>query len=562
MSNRVFAVVILAAVAALGGFWYYTSQQPIAPPMGAAGNALESGDTPKDQPKPILQGWKRPAAMLVISGEMHGYIEPCGCSQNQLGGLSRRADLFEKLRTRAWADETDSAEAGKEKSGAQQPPVEVVGFDLGGVINNSRPSRAQAKLKSAAIISSLKAMHYTILGFGREELQLDEDKLVELVNPTEGFKYVSANVMLFPNGPVSVADVVANEMGRVPWTLATVGSVKIAVTSIVGKQQISETLGDASRNDMIIAVDPAAALKEVMPKLLEAKADLRVLLSHASLKETEALIDQFPDFDVVISVGGPEDPDPKPTRIGHTLLATVGEKGKHVGLVGVYPGAEEPARYEGISIDGRMFQKTERLEEIMRDYQKKLEQEKIARNQKPVQHPGRGDVTPANATFVGAKRCGECHSKAYDKWKTSGHAHAMESLSKGRKGEEATWIDRAQDPECLACHVTGWEAKIMVPYESGYLFEKAYKDRKGKDVVPDLAGQQCENCHGPGSEHALKEQAGKGQITDEVQKWRKFMHLDMSVAEQVCIRCHDGDNSPKFKFPEYWKKIDHKGMKD
>jgi len=40
----------------------------------------------------------------------------------------------------------------------------------------------------------------------------------------------------------------------------------------------------------------------------------------------------------------------------------------------------------------------------------------------------------------------------------------------------------------------------------------------------------------------------------------KKLHLDQAVAkERVCIRCHDLDNSPKFEFDEYWKKVAHPG---
>ena len=42
--------------------------------------------------------WPTPAGALVISGEQFGYLEPCGCTQGQLGGLKRRYDLIERLR--------------------------------------------------------------------------------------------------------------------------------------------------------------------------------------------------------------------------------------------------------------------------------------------------------------------------------------------------------------------------------------------------------------------------------------------------------------------------------
>src|SRR5690606_15873840 len=99
----------------------------------------------------------------------------------------------------------------------------------------------------------------------------------------------------------------------------------------------------------------------------------------------------------------------------------------------------------------------------------------------------------SGSTFVGAAKCGECHIKAYAKWKTSKHAQAYESLSRGRKGQEENWISRIHDTECLSCHVTGWHPQNVVRYDSGFLSEEA---------TPHLKGQQCENCHGPGSRHS------------------------------------------------------------
>src|SRR5262245_56177995 len=48
---------------------------------------------------PLFQGWgKNPDVVIVVSGEMHGYLQPCGCSRPQKGGLARRYNFIESLR--------------------------------------------------------------------------------------------------------------------------------------------------------------------------------------------------------------------------------------------------------------------------------------------------------------------------------------------------------------------------------------------------------------------------------------------------------------------------------
>jgi hypothetical protein len=47
-------------------------------------------------PAPMLQGWQKPKLTLVLSGDIRGFLEPCGCSSRQSGGFARRADHFEQ----------------------------------------------------------------------------------------------------------------------------------------------------------------------------------------------------------------------------------------------------------------------------------------------------------------------------------------------------------------------------------------------------------------------------------------------------------------------------------
>ncbi|MEZ6047889.1 MAG: hypothetical protein R3C11_20405 [Planctomycetaceae bacterium] len=53
-------------------------------------------------PQPILEGWEKPAVAFVLSGEQNGYLEPCGCSETQSGGMARRADLFAQIKAKEW----------------------------------------------------------------------------------------------------------------------------------------------------------------------------------------------------------------------------------------------------------------------------------------------------------------------------------------------------------------------------------------------------------------------------------------------------------------------------
>src|SRR6476646_7006724 len=56
------------------------------------------------QPQPFAT-WPRdtkPDAVLVITGQTYGYLQPCGCSRPQIGGLERRANFIAGLKAKGW----------------------------------------------------------------------------------------------------------------------------------------------------------------------------------------------------------------------------------------------------------------------------------------------------------------------------------------------------------------------------------------------------------------------------------------------------------------------------
>ena len=284
----------------------------------------------------------------------------------------------------------------------------------------------------------------------------------------------------------------------------------------------------------------------------EQKCDLYVLLAHATLEETQKLAQAVPIFDLVVTAGGIGEPTHELEKIKDTkaLLAQVGTKGMYAGVVGVFDDPKQPLRYQRIPLTSQ-YEDDKEMIALLAEYQAQLEQMGLA-------ELGATELAHESGhKFVGTAKCGECHTKALAVWEKTPHAHATDSLQKPPKEAVTarTQIPRHHDPECLSCHVTGWDPQKFYPYKSGYL---------GLEKTPHLTHNGCENCHGPGSAHVAAESGETKLGQDEIQKLRDQLKLPLAdgLAERRCAQCHDGDNDPDFSdktFEKYWKQIEHKG---
>jgi len=344
---------------------------------------------------PYCDGWEKPAAIFAATGQMHGYFEPCGCSDPQYGGVSRRAELLRQLEERGWP---------------------VIPVDLGGTLKRVRQ---QSQFKFQTLLSALKDMKYRALALGTEELQLGAGWLLSQHvpddnNPNLTLSFLAANVVLFGTP----------ELGTpVHHRIVQAGDRKIGLTAVYDPKLLDGSVNLDSETVQVL--DPIEPLKQAVATLQAEKVDLIVLLSHSLLSTSKELAKQFPEIPLIISTGPIEEPlTDNPLKIGETTLVTVGHKGKHVGLVGWYPEATGAKfKFDLVKLDGKRFKDDPRMVEHMKFYQDILQDSQLAETEPALQHP-------SGAKYVGAEKCGECHTKAFAKWSETGHASAFESLRK------------------------------------------------------------------------------------------------------------------------------------
>ena len=484
---------------------------------GASGaGAIEAnGEGP-----PLFEGWNAPKLALVLTGDQLGYIEPCGCAglENQKGGMKRRHTFLKELRGRGWP---------------------VVAFDLGGVINRFGK---QTDLKYASMIGAMRLMGYDAVGFGKEDLGQEANSVLTTIWEADGGEasrlLVSANANLMGLG----------EEVAPHYHVVQRAGIRVLVTAVMGDDFQTQI-----KNGEVAFTSARKALRQVLDATANQKFDLQVLLSYAKPQDTIALAADFPAFDIVVTAGGADEP---PLQLGvipktKSKLVEVGHKGMHAIVLGIYD--KKKIKYQVVPLDKR-FADSPEMQEVMAQYQWKLQTAGWSQlGLRPVSHPNSIKGDKLSGAFLGSSKCGECHGKELEIWEKSPHAKATSTLADSNP-------PRQFDPECIACHSTGWKVSEpsawkpadFVPYATGF---------DGLESTPLLVGNGCENCHGPGGAHVAAEEGANESLRA---KPREKMKVELEWARHnLCTRCHDGDNDPNFHpdddsvWQKYWKQIEH-----
>lgn len=479
--------------------------EPVAKEQTTVSNNLATADELNQK---IAEDWPKPQAVLLLTGQQHGYIEPCGCTglDRQKGGIIRRDTLLKELSDRGW---------------------NMVPVDVG---NQVRRTGKQAEIQFRTTANALKKMGYKAVTFGNDDLKLSSSFLFQVAasdNLKKPEMFTSANTSIIDPSFWPKTQVVE------------VGGRKIGITAHLGEENFDEL----APNRDIATTDSVGSLRKTVKELKDLGCDYVVLLSHANQQASEEVAAKVMGIDLVVTAGGHGEPrnvlDPIPGSTA--MISQVGNKGMFACIVGLFDDAKTPVRYQRIAMSSQ-FKDSPRMLEAFKQYQEQLQSEGFE---------GLGvkyRSAPKPGEYVGSEACGDCHTTAFDVWKNSKHFHATDSIIQPNNARGN--IPRHFDPECVSCHVTGWDPQKFEPFETGYW---------SLEKTPKLVGSGCENCHGPGSEHVNAENGDVEADSDLLNKLREQMRLPLKLAKEKCFECHDSDNSPDFKFDEYWEEVKHVG---
>ena len=342
--------------------------------------------------------------LIVFSGEETGNLEPCGCYEGQIGGISRRYTFIDSFR--------------KKKD-------VILPVSLGDL---PKSSGRQEEIKMEIFCRAIGEMGYILHNLGEKDIEIGP-QLLNYLSHTSKTVLLSSNVQLVDSFPAKINQYVLKEC------FVSGHILKIAFLGILSKSLLNNSI-----LEYINVEDPVQALKPLV-KQLQGKANLIVLLSHAPLAESIEIAKYFPEVGLIITGHNIEEPIDSITYINNTPIASPGTEGKYIGIAkySINNTVMERKSVEVIPLESK-YKDSREMISLLKEYQQILADEDLL--SKIPQTPLLNGLS-----YVGSSICGMCHKVVYEHWSKTTHGTSYGTLV--RKGYQ-------YDPECIKCHTTGY----------------------------------------------------------------------------------------------------------
>jgi hypothetical protein len=529
-AKTVVVTLLLAGVLTFGGV------QLVRIVLSGTQTATARETTELDRPKPVgpalFKGWSAPDVVLLLTGQQHGYMLPCGCTSPQRGGLERRYNLLQQLKGRGWP---------------------VVALDLGDIAQLQGPQNlpnVQGLSKYIYSMQALKLMDYAAVGIGEYEMALPLKQALDnyaLNEPEPRVLCANLKDLRTPNSNFE-GEVEAWKLVNVPGKALKVGVISVVGPTVQGKLKDSQ----GKVKDPLVRFDQVPAVLPLMLKEMQAKKpDLKVMLYQGTLTEAKACAEAAPALNVILCLSDSDEPSARPEMVKDTMIVSVGHKGKHVGVVGIFANRKSAKafdlKYQMATMDPEFKTPTAKEGEqpivaLMERYTEALKDGNYLAKYTQGNHALQVAVPNAVPSYVGSEKCKKCHEHAYDVWTNSRHAHAYQTLVDAKHPSL-----RQYDGECIVCHVTGFT------YKTGF---------RDAEKTPLLMNVGCESCHGPASEHLKKTEDPKWHAL--MNPWKAKPNENAAATEKrelvigdFCQKCHDQENDMHWDYKVDWAKIAH-----
>jgi len=382
------------------------------------------------------------AFTIIYSNDVLGELELCGCDEEQLGGLSRKASVIHSLK----------------KEGR---PLLIL--DAGNLFFKEKSATAieqkEFLLKSEYILEAYRRIGCDAFNVGEADLFLGLAHLQELKKKAQ-FPFLSANLAGKKSGKPLFDQFVIKD----------IAGIKVGIIGL---------FSNTCRIDVSLAArDPVAAAKKTVAEI-RPRVTMVIVLSNLGIEQDRALARQVPGIDLILG-GRATTRMPGPVQEGKTMIVQAYNRGQYLGKI------EASLNSPRISLRDTLIPLAENIPDdkavssLTKEYRSTL----IAMNRVEFfkeQLNEKKNGSPGKNSYAGAEKCAACHQLQYDNWLNTAHSQAYDTLMKNCNHF---------DIECLPCHTTGFK-------EPGGF---AVAERENSHLLH----AQCESCHGPGRQHKGK----------------------------------------------------------
>ncbi|MSQ01657.1 MAG: hypothetical protein EXR71_07160 [Myxococcales bacterium] len=461
------------------------------PPLPSLPDPVDAAELALGPERPLKQ------AIVALTGAVRGEVEVCGCPTTPYGGFARRAALFDRVRA---------------------APVPMFAVDAGEMLVKGMTARDELDRGVRA---------EAVLGLA-EGTGLDAWAASPIDRMPGGVALLARHAALASNWDAEGGLLAARVVER--------DGVRLGFVGLAGADEAHP------------AVDVVAAVRKAMTE----SVDAWFVLSNADLATNRLVAEGVAGLAAVLATEGDRRDAPVITR-GAPIIEAPG-RGRYVTLIHLSLATDSrPLELvaNGIWRDVAATHYGRNLAAIKpeaRAAEARIDQRQLVRAtagravgyvediplSADLDGPSKvdGQLTRFREAILGAARasaeavdqrgyatasgCSGCHRDRIASWGFDAHARALESLIIRKK---------ADNPECIACHTTGFGQP------GGF----AAVEEKAIGAFRDV---QCEACHGP-----MRGHTGRGGATGH------------AVTEATCRGCHDEANSPDFDYSTYLAKI-------
>lgn len=418
---------------------------------------------------------KTDALTVFFTGHELGALKPCGCSGGQLGGLDRRAVVFDSV-----------------------PKDKRLIIDTGSLVKSDGE---QDLIKFNIILQAFRLLDYDVVNLSERDIETGMN-LGLLDNTGSDFDLISPHHLSNVDIPVKFTKTLSLENRTVLVTVTTFDAKTLP------KEQIEQLYSSASEAN------------GVHPENGDDTHKINILiLNHRDDAIVDYIAGRIPVIDCIVYPSESDEPMLISRINNKPLVISIGRLGRYLSGLRITK-SHDSENMDKLNFSFFSIPVTEDLEqqntliELYKDYQQIVKERNLLEK-----HPR--FTLSGGLKYMGSSSCKVCHEYAYEKWSGKAHARAYATLEK---------VGSQFDPECVICHVVGmdYESGFITAEKTGHLKDVGCENCHGpgsahiKSLGATRTGgpmSDCIDCHTP--EHSGEYAGNEDTFMEKIIHWKE-----------------------------------------